>query len=310
MSASPTATPAEGRGRRAILVTGLLAMALTLVATQALLGWRTPESPTIALLASVGLMVVFAVTVLVLSRIQNEQADALRRLEIQAQTAQQLADAAARERDAALARVRAEERNRIARDMHDSLSHQLAVIALHAGALAMREDLSPEAVREAARTVRDSAEGANSELRLVLEALRRVEPETDGEAARSTTLEDVVDRAQERGLNVQWSLDGVSEEELTVSPIFTRTAVVRIAEEAMINAMKHAPGETLYVCVRRHGRTLDLVARNRVIEERCPSALSSEYGLIGVQERAESLGGSARWRVDDGQFILEVTVPW
>lgn len=299
-----------GRARSLLLDAALLAAMPILSGTRALLGWWYGDAQLdVVLLVTIGFLALGTAALLMLGHIQGHQAEAVMHLEEQAAADRALAAAAERERDAVIARARAEERNRIARDMHDSLSHQLSVIALHAGALSMRADLSPAEVRRAASIVRSSAETANSELRMVLAALRRNEPVTSTVGPHPASLWDVLRDARDRGLDVQWTLEGITEEEFTDSPVFKRSAMVRIAEEAMLNAMKHAPGEPLHAQVRRSGGMLTLTARNRIPPEH-PEALSSGYGLIGVQERATILGGGAAWRIDDDCFVLEVRIPW
>lgn len=298
------------RARSPLLDAGLLIAVILLSGAHALLGWWYGENELdVVLLVAIGFIAQGTAALLMLGHIQGHQAEALTLLEEQADADHALAAAAERERDAIIARTRAEERNRIARDMHDSLSHQLSVIALHAGALSMREDLSPNDIRHAAGTIRSSAESANSELRLVLAALRHNDPGADTAWTRASTLRDVVANAYERGLEVSWTLEGITEREFAASPLFKRSAMVRIAEEAMLNAMKHAPGEPLRAHARLHGGVLELTARNRIPPDQS-EALSSGYGLIGVQERATILGGSATWRIEEDYFVLEVSIPW
>ncbi|MDU7511909.1 MAG: histidine kinase dimerization/phosphoacceptor domain-containing protein, partial [Corynebacterium sp.] len=107
-----------------------------------------------------------AVVVLVVGLVRSNQKE--RTIALQAQAELTHEEMATRENFA-----RQEERDRIARDMHDTLSHRLSMIAVYAGGLAYRKDLDPEETRKSARTIRDEAEAAVGDLREALHSLRR-----------------------------------------------------------------------------------------------------------------------------------------
>src|SRR5699024_2699029 len=112
-------------------------------------------APEVAVLATMGIMVVLALIPLLMGHVVGTRHELLASLrertdsaERERETARRAADAAereaaalVREHEAETARVRAEERTALARDMHDSISHHLAAIAMHSGAMAYREDL-------------------------------------------------------------------------------------------------------------------------------------------------------------------------
>ncbi|MEY8654688.1 sensor histidine kinase [Brachybacterium paraconglomeratum] len=227
-------------------------------------------------------------------------------------SAQREADALRRGRDAESAQVRAEERAALARDMHDSVSHHLASIAMHAGAMAYREDLDPETLRRTARTVRDAAQHANRELREVLVALRTAgDPAADDAAplASVPTLEETVDRARAGGQEVSLELDGLEVAELEQLGRGTVVALARILGEALTNAAKHAPGAPVTALLARRAEQVTLTVENPLTGEAQP--LSTGHGLIGVEERARLLGGGARWtRTEHGTFEMEAWLPW
>ncbi|WP_341854284.1 histidine kinase [Brachybacterium sp. GPGPB12] len=222
------------------------------------------------------------------------------------------ADALRRGRDAESARVRAEERAALARDMHDSVSHHLASIAMHAGAMAYREDLDPATSRETARTVRDAAQHANREPREVLVALRTADDHVADDAAPLATvptLREAVDRARAGGQEVSLELDGLDVVELERLGRGTVVALARILGEALTNAAKHAPGSAVTVLLARRGEQVTLTVENPLTGEAQP--LSTGHGLIGVEERARLLGGGARWtRTEHGTFEMEAWPPW
>ena len=113
-----------------------------------------------------------ALVVLVVGLVRSNQKE--RTIALQAQAELTHEEMATRENFA-----RQEERDRIARDMHDTLSHRLSMIAVYAGGLAYRQDLDPEETRKSARTIRDEAEAAVGDLREALHSLRsegRIDP--------------------------------------------------------------------------------------------------------------------------------------
>ena len=224
-------------------------------------------------------------------------------------SAQREADALRRGRDAESARVRAEERAALARDMHDSVSHHLASIAMHAGAMAYREDLDPATLRETARTVRDAAQHANRELREVLVALRTADDHA-APLATVPTLQEAVDRARAGGQEVSLALDGLDVVELEQLGRGTVVALARVLGEALTNAAKHAPGSAVTALLARRGEQVTLTVENPLTGDDA-QPLSTGHGLIGVEERARLLGGGARWtRTEHGTFEMEAWLPW
>ncbi|APX33733.1 hypothetical protein BH708_14570 [Brachybacterium sp. P6-10-X1] len=224
------------------------------------------------------------------------------------EAAEREAAALVRERDAETARVRAEERSALARDMHDSISHHLAAIAMHAGAMSYREDLAPEDLRRSAATVREAAQQANGELRTVLMTLRT----TDGDAPLATapTLAEVIERARADGQDVELTWRGMAPQELTDHDRGTVVTLARILTEITANAAKHAPGAPLRVTLSRDDVRLVLTARNPLSATAAGATISTGHGLLGLQERVRLLGGDARCGADGETFEVEAWMPW
>lgn len=210
-------------------------------------------------------------------------------------------------------RAIAEVRRSIARDMHDSLSHHLSVIAMYAGALSVRQDLDPDAVRESAKLIAASARRSGVELREVLTMLRGddqgtvVDPDLDRLVSGRTDTVDLVYRAPLSAQGLE-RLGGLE-----------RTTVYRFVQEAITNAVKHAPGQRVQITVSadESPETLVLTARNRLGTAsaeagRQPPQLSpaagSGLGLLGLRERVEAMGG--RLTVERGsEFVLRARIP-
>ncbi|WP_344491566.1 sensor histidine kinase [Glycomyces endophyticus] len=157
-----------------------------------------------------------------------------------------------RERELVAQRVQAQERARIAADLHDSVGHDLALIALRAGALELAPGL-PEANREAAAALRANAVEATDRLRQALGLLR---DEAAPVAPFDEPVRDLVDRAAAAGLDVRL------EAETAPTGAVVDRAVYRIVQEALTNAAKHAPGCAVAVRVERAGETVQVAVVN------------------------------------------------
>ncbi|MBO3085373.1 sensor histidine kinase [Cellulomonas fengjieae] len=218
---------------------------------------------------------------------------------------------AERERELATERSRDAERTRIAREMHDVLAHRISLVALHAGALAYRDDLTRTETRETAQTIQGNAQLALSELRQVLGVLRAgadtesvegVEPPQPTLAELPALLAD----AREAGSAVDLDTTGLADEPRPAT--LSRTSF-RIVQEALTNARKHAPGEPVSVRLAGGpGATLEIQVRNPV---RTPPNGHRGVGLAGMTERAELAGGELEHGVDpDGNFVVGARLPW
>ena len=143
-------------------------------------------------------------------------------------------------------RARQEERENIARDMHDTLSHRLSLVAIHAGALSYPREGVPAEFTDAARTIRTEAQNAVEDLRTVLSALRE-----DLSQDPRTTLEELVAAAQEAGTQVTVTYaDGASPDVFTGLSTMAQHAVHRAVQEGLTNARKHAAGQPVSITVR------------------------------------------------------------
>ncbi|MCK9932685.1 histidine kinase [Frankia sp. Mgl5] len=240
-------------------------------------------------------------------------------------------------------RSRLRERARIAQDMHDSLGHELSLIALRAGALELSPDLG-EGAQRAARSLREDVATAVDRLHDVIDLLRE-EP-----AARRPIHEsvpDLVERARVTGLVVDLRLDlsggrqddgGPAEldpgADISSAADFSPAAdlaVHRIVQEALTNATRHAPGSPVTVTVMRGAGGVDVQVTNPLPAgpstsapaapaapaQVMPAASSSSRapgraggsGLAGLEERVRLVGGWLRTSSSHGWFLLEAHVP-
>jgi signal transduction histidine kinase len=217
------------------------------------------------------------------------------------------AERAESEQELRLAQARANERARIAREMHDVLAHRISQVSMHAGALAFREDLTPEQVRTSAAVIREKAHEALTDLRGVLGVLR----DTEGALALApqptyADLGRLIDEARESGLNVELRAEVSAPEEV---PLAAGRTLYRIVQEGITNARKHAPGTLLTVQVKGSpDQGLDVVLRNPLgFGSATPG---SGLGLVGLSERAELRGGRLEAQRQGASFVLHGWIPW
>ncbi|WP_335988268.1 sensor histidine kinase [Glycomyces sp. MUSA5-2] len=202
------------------------------------------------------------------------------------------------ERDLVAERAQALERARIAADLHDSVGHDLALIALRAGALELSPDLS-EAGREAAAALRANAVEATDRLRQSLGMLRE---EAAPVAPVDEPVRDLVARSAEAGLEVR--LEGGAE---AFGPLVDR-AVYRIVQEALTNAAKHAPGAAVAVLVEREVAEV-LVRVSDSGGAAAPRLEPGGSGLAALAGRVRLLGGSFSAGRRGGGFAVEARIP-
>jgi signal transduction histidine kinase len=202
-------------------------------------------------------------------------------------------------------RAQAAERARIADDLHDTIGHELALIAVQAGALELGRDLSPEQ-QEQFRELRRAAVRASSRLRDVVQMTRAEGEPSRLEPVGGEGLDALVTGAREAGMSVAADVDAAV---LAASHPLVTELVIRTVREGLTNAARHAPGAAVHVEVSRDG--VDGIAAA------IWSAASTESGTTGgghgipsLRHRAELLGGSIEAHpTDDGAFELRLHAP-
>lgn len=202
-----------------------------------------------------------------------------------------------RERELVAGRARAQERARIATDMHDSLGHELALIALRAGALELAPDLT-DANREAAAALRRNAVDATDRLRQTIGILR---DEPAPAAPLDESIEALVGRAAEAGMRISLETD-----EVPLPPLAARS-VHRVVQESLTNAARYAPGAEVKVEVAVADAIATVSVRNSGRHVEIPSGKGS--GLVGLEERVRLLGGAFRAGPVEGGFEVRAEVP-
>jgi signal transduction histidine kinase len=224
------------------------------------------------------------------------------------------ADRAEREQELRVAAAKASERASIAREMHDVLAHRMSLVALHAGALAYRSDLSAAETRNAAGIIQANSHGALVDLREILGVLR----DTGGQAGRADhrpqpTLRDLDTLLEaERAAGAHITLHSDLEDH-DAPPLSIGRSAYRIVEEGLTNARKHARHAAVTVeLTGRPGVGLEVCVRNpvRVGGHRSGDGATG-FGLVGLAERAAaSHGRFSSGPTPEGDFLLHAWLPW
>jgi signal transduction histidine kinase len=205
----------------------------------------------------------------------------------------------------------AEERLRIARDLHDVIAHGVAAINLQAGAALHVIDRQPDVAAPALATIKDLSKQTLDELRATVGVLRS--DAADGAAPRAPTpgigqLEELVDQARYAGLSVDLqiepSIDGV--------PTTVGVAAYRIVQESLTNVMRHAgPRAHTVVSIAQDGNVgLTVEVDDDGLGAAAGATDAPGHGLAGMRERAATVGGvlTAGPRVGGG-FRVEAHLP-
>lgn len=231
-----------------------------------------------------------------LVRWRREAASATNAVQAERETSVRLEDEVARR----------QERERIAREVHDAMGHRLSLLNLHAGALEANAAADPR-LAESAHLVRQSASDAMDDLRSLLDLLR--EPMRDELApAPLSKLAEVIQESFGAGQALSSSIF-ISDPD-SADPALSR-AVYRIVQELLTNARKHAPHEQVFLTVEGSPASgVVIECRNRYAGGWGSSTSGSSRGLAGIKERVDLLGGTVAYGLDGETFRVRVELPW
>lgn len=220
-----------------------------------------------------------------------------------AQLAQKLVElAASRDREQQLHAdaVRAEERARLAREMHDVVSHDITLIAMQSGVLAASGE--PGNAQHTAQVIRQLSTRTLEELRSLVGVLRSGAAD-DGPQPGIGELDQLVRGCE---VPVQLTVDRVPEQ----LPAKVSAAAYRTVQECLTNVRKHAPGAAATVLILGDGKALNIEVRNDSPSRPVTPLPSGGHGLTGLAERARLLGGSFETSpTEDGGFQVRATYP-
>lgn len=214
------------------------------------------------------------------------------------QEAQQEAEAA--ERDV----IVEQERNRVARDMHDVVAHSLAVVIAQADGARYARENDPDAVDGALSAISSTAREALADVRLLLGQLRH--PQTEGPQPALADLDRLLDQLRASGLTVSFTTTG---EPLQLGT-GQQLAVYRIVQEALTNALRHGDvHHEVTVRFKWLAEELEMTITSAVTSSPATGELRVGHGLAGMRERAVLVGGRLTTTVDDRSFVVAAIIP-
>lgn len=200
----------------------------------------------------------------------------------------------------------AEERLRIARELHDVVAHHIALINVQAGVAGHLLRDQPDAAEEALGHVRSAARTVLDELAVLLGLLRRGEPEAPTEPAPGLGRLDALVDGFAAGQPVRWSLTGRPRP----LPGAVDVAAYRIVQESLTNAHRHAPDATVTVEVRYTDTAVTVEVRDDGPGPAGPGDSGTGLGLLGMRERAEAAGGAFHAGPrPEGGFVVRAELP-
>jgi signal transduction histidine kinase len=197
-----------------------------------------------------------------------------------------------------------QERNRIARDMHDVVAHSLAVVIAQADGARYAKANDPEAVDGALSAISSTAREALADVRLLLGQLRH--PQTEGPQPALADLARLLDQLRASGLTVAFTNKGQPLQLGTGQQL----AVYRIVQEALTNALRHGNvHEEVTVRFEWVVDELDITISSAVTASPATAELRVGHGLAGMKERAALVGGRLTTSVDDLRFVVVASIP-
>jgi signal transduction histidine kinase len=206
-----------------------------------------------------------------------------------------------------------EERQRIARELHDVVAHHMSVIAIQAEAGPYKVQDPPKELVESFAEIRASALSGLKELRRVLGVLRSDSPDTAPQPGLDD-LEELLESARSAGVTVTAGVGGTARP----LPAGVDLSAYRIIQEALSNVMRHAPGAAVQVKLYYGDAALVVEVRN----DHCPPGTpvpadqdrvpgeGGGHGIIGMRERATMLGGHLQaGPTEKGEFLVTAALP-
>ncbi|MEE1649627.1 sensor histidine kinase [Brachybacterium sp. J144] len=248
------------------------------------------------------LVVVGTITIVAIWALANLQRARVRQLALTRERAEQ----AVREREQRTALAVADERARIAREMHDVVAHSLSVIIAQADGGRFVAAQKPERAVEVLATIGETGRSALADMRSLLGVLRQEDETSFGPQPGPAQLSDLMERVRGAGLEVDLEIHGSLED----LPHAVGVSVFRLVQESLTNVLKHAgPGATAAVRLERTAEhlTLEVLDDGRGTD---PDSDGLGHGLTGMRERMAALGGTLQaGPLPSRGFRVQASVP-
>jgi signal transduction histidine kinase len=197
----------------------------------------------------------------------------------------------------------ADERLRIARDLHDAVAHNVAIINVHAGAAERVLADAPPTVRASLTEIRNASRTVLEELQEIVSLLRRARGPDDPDPSPTTAagIPALIESFRAVGMRIDATVDG----DTALTPA-ANAAAYRVVQEALTNAHRHGTGSAT-IDVRPDGTQLHIDIENPVDGARRLDG--SGFGLVGMRERVTAAGGTLDIRASTGRFAIHVRLP-
>jgi len=284
---------AERRRSSQVLMVFTITMFAVLIA-----GYLSPDEEEVTIGVIVLNLVLFQFAWLAGDAVRNRRAQMLH-LEGQIEQAE-------KERQETLDRAVDEERNRIARELHDVVAHAMSVIVVQAEGASRLVGKDEERVKTALAAIEHTGRANLNDIRGIVGLLR-----TDGNkyapSPELSMVDQLVDQCSEAGLSVSLDVQGTPRS----LPPMIELSGYRIIQESLTNAIKHAgPTANAQVTIGYHDDSLDIAVVDDGRGAAADAQPTAGHGLLGIRERVEAFGGHIRTgpRVGGG-FAVEARIP-
>jgi signal transduction histidine kinase len=204
----------------------------------------------------------------------------------------------------------AQERGRIARELHDVIAHSVSVMTIQAGAIEEVLDREPEKARAAAASIRHTGRQAQLDLRHMLGLLRDETPEVGAGAPQPglADLDPLLDSVRRAGVEVRFTVDGTPRP----LPPAVDLSAFRVVQEALTNTLKHARATAASVGVRYGAEAVDIEVTDDGVSDAGIGGRGEVggHGLVGMRERVSLYGGELDYgRLPGGGFRVHALLP-
>lgn len=197
-----------------------------------------------------------------------------------------------------------QERESLARELHDVVAHQLSLTSMMI--MASSASTEPNELREVVARLHSNTASARSELETLLDGLQRETPGTGPQVTPTRMASNLAKRLEQGGFQVQMHIDPASDELETLQMI----TVVRVMQESTTNILRYSSsGAACEFMVRVDQSTIMAEVASEMNNAPRRSPLSSGWGLRGLRERTDLLGGSFYGGPRHGKWVVAIELP-
>lgn len=214
------------------------------------------------------------------------------------------ASAAIAARDSDIERHVADERLRIARDLHDSVAHSMAVVSVYAGAAEHALPDRPGDALVALREIRAASRAGLGEMQTIVHLLRTTGSDSEEDVLAAPTPQQLVTDAAATGLRVTGNIP--DDAALADLGAMTVASLSRVTRELLTNAGRHGTGE-MALDISIDENTVRITAANPVVGQRHTERRG--FGLVGIRERVAALDGQVHISQGEKSFTIEIVIP-